>query len=139
MFHVSFFSVQLAEGMETPCRPRREKKADGQETRGRQQWWEPEKKILIFFFFLFITTFVDLVCVCFYSTVALCVQIQTGTVEKRTPRMERTCVIQCSSPDPLELERRLQSMLVHRSWASRYKTVKIHNCDTCVEFSILIS
>lgn len=45
------FFVKLAEGMETPCWPRREKKAKRQKTRGRQQWCEM-RKILIFFFLL---------------------------------------------------------------------------------------
>lgn len=70
---------------------------------------------------LFVTTSVGLMCVCFDSMMALFVQTRTGTAEKRTPRMETTCyVIQCLSQDPLELERQLQSMLVPRSWASRY-------------------
>lgn len=80
---------------------------------------------------LFTTTSTDLVCVCFYLTVALCVQTQTGTVERRTSRMERTCAIQCSSPDPRESERRPQSMLVLRSWVSRCEAVNLHSCDTC--------
>lgn len=70
--------------------------------------------------------------------VALCVQTQTGTVEKRAPRMGRTCVIQCSSQDPLELERQLQSMPVPRSLALRYKCFKVHICDICVGVSVLI-
>lgn len=49
-------------------------------------------------------------------------QIQTGTVEKRSFRMERTCyAIRCSSQDPLGLGRLRQSMRVLRNWASRYK------------------
>lgn len=49
-------------------------------------------------------------------------QIQTGTVEKRISRMERTCyAIHCLSQDPLGSERLQQSMPVLRNWASRYK------------------
>lgn len=87
--------------------------------------------------FLFIICRLD---VCSDCMMALCVQTLTGTAEKRTPRMERThCVIQCSSQDPLELERLLRSTLVPRSWASRYKSFKVHHCNTCVGFHVLIS
>lgn len=81
---------------------------------------------------LFITTFVGLMRVHFDSMMALFIQTRTGTAEKRTPRMERTCyVIQCSSQDPLELERQLQSMLVPRSWASRYSVVSVFTKVQC--------
>lgn len=59
-------------------------------------------------------------------TLAFWVQTQTGTVESWTPWKERTCVTLCSSPDPPELARRLQSTLVRRSWASRYI---VRDCD----------
>lgn len=49
-------------------------------------------------------------------------KIQTGTVEKRISRMERTCyAIHCSSQDPLGSERLRRSMPALRNWASRYK------------------
>lgn len=79
--------------------------------------------------FLNITTSVDLECVLSILMLAFWVQTQTGTVESWTPRKERTCVTLCSSPDPPELARRLQSTLVRRSWASRYTAGKKRDCD----------
>lgn len=129
-----FLFVQLAEGMETTRRPRREKEAERQDTRGRQQWWD--KKTFYNFLFNYFCWF-D-VCLCDHM-MALCVQTQTGTAEKRTPRMTRTCyVTHCLSQDPLEWERLLQSMLAPRSSASRYKIFKVHNC-VCVRISVLVS
>lgn len=59
--------------------------------------------------------------VCFKES-HLYFQIQTGTVEKRSSRMERTCyAIHCSSLDPLGLGKLQQSMPVLKNWASRYK------------------
>lgn len=125
MFVFVLFFVQLAKGMETPCRQRWKKKTESQETRGRQQWWEIRKAHFL------LTTSVALMQVCFDCVMALCVQTQTGTAQKTTPRMERTCcVIRCLSRDPRALERLLQSMLVPRSWASRYIRFEVHYCET---------
>lgn len=42
--------LQLVKGVETPCRPRRTKKADGKEARGRQEGWVAKILLLLLLF-----------------------------------------------------------------------------------------
>lgn len=42
--------LQLVKGVETPCRPRRTKKADGKEARARQERWVAKTTQLLYLF-----------------------------------------------------------------------------------------